>query len=75
MSVRMRHTRAHTKNRRSHHALKGPAVSKCSNCSESHIRHKACLKCGSYRGRQVIDVVKKLKKKQQRIKEKEKQQQ
>ena len=34
----------------------------CSNCSEMRRTHHACLKCGMYRGRKVIDMEKKLKK-------------
>lgn len=63
MSVRMRHTRAHTGNRRSHHGLTAPRLSKCTNCSASHLRHRACSNCGMYRGKQVIDVVAKAEKK------------
>ena len=55
MSVRMRHTRAHTKNRRSHHALETPRLSTC-KCGEKHVRHKVCMSCGEYRGRKVVDV-------------------
>jgi len=72
MSIRMRHTRSHTKNRRSHHALKGSTFSKCKNCSNLHIRHTACVNCGSYRGNQIINVVKKIEKKARKQKEKEK---
>lgn len=56
MSVRMRHTRGHTGNRRSHHGLKEPRLSTCSGCGAEHKRHTVCMNCGSYRGRQVIDV-------------------
>jgi large subunit ribosomal protein L32 len=52
----MRHTRAHTANRRSHHALKTPTVAACSNCGASHRPHHMCLECGFYKGRQVIDL-------------------
>ena len=52
----MRHTRAHTKNRRSHHALKAPTLAVCANCNESHRPHHMCLNCGFYKGRQVIDL-------------------
>ncbi len=70
MVIRMRHTRSHTANRRSHHALKAKNLSKCSNCGEMHISHTVCEKCGMYRGRKVIDLVKKVEKKQSKIKAK-----
>ncbi len=58
MVVRMRHTRAHTKNRRSHHALKAPTLSACSHCGGKHRPHHMCLNCGYYNGKQVIDLEK-----------------
>ena len=63
MVVRMRHTRSHTANRRSHHALKSPALSKDAS-GTLHIRHRASLD-GVYKGRTVTgDPVKKVMKKQ-----------
>ncbi|MBP6857728.1 MAG: 50S ribosomal protein L32 [Candidatus Pacebacteria bacterium] len=63
MVVRMRHTRSHTANRRSHHALKSPALSKDAS-GTLHIRHRATLD-GMYKGRSVTgDPVKKVMKKQ-----------
>ncbi len=59
MVIRMRHTRAHTKNRRSHHALKANTIVADSETKTTHLRHRASLETGMYRGRQVIDVVKK----------------
>ncbi|MBI5005213.1 MAG: 50S ribosomal protein L32 [Candidatus Lloydbacteria bacterium] len=56
MSVRMRHTRAHTKNRRAHHALETPRLSACPKCGTAQLRHHMCDNCGHYRGRQVIDM-------------------
>ena len=56
MVIRMRHTRSHTKNRRSHHALKAPAMAVCSNCGANHRPHHMCLDCGFYKGRQVMDL-------------------
>lgn len=56
MVVRMRHTRAHTANRRSHHALKAPALATCENCGATRRPHNMCLECGFYNGRQVIDL-------------------
>lgn len=55
MSVRMRHTRSHTRNRRSHHAIEPVQLSTCANCEAKHVRHTACGECGQYRGRQVVD--------------------
>jgi len=57
MSARMRVTRAHTGNRRSHHALKEPRLSTCAKCNAQHLRHRMCPDCGSYRGREVVNVV------------------
>lgn len=71
MSVRMRHTKSHTANRRSHHALKKAGFVKCEKCGELRIHHTVCENCGTYKGRQVIDVLKKLTKKEKKQKEKE----
>ncbi len=52
----MRHTRSHTANRRSHHALKAPALAVCKHCGATHRPHHMCLECGFYNGRQVMDL-------------------
>lgn len=68
MVIRMRHTRAHTANRRSHHALKAGSMTTCSNCGSLRKPHTACASCGMYRGRKVIDVVGKIEKRQAKAK-------
>lgn len=66
MVVRMRHTRSHTKNRRSHHALSKPALAK-DEAGNVHLRHRLSKVTGTYRGRKVIDLSLKLDKKAQKV--------
>ncbi len=54
MVVRMRHTRAHTANRRSHHALKNMRLSVTKE-GTAHPRHRVVLDGSTYRGRSVMD--------------------
>ena len=56
MVVRMRHTRSHTANRRSHHALAAASFAICANCGAKKIKHAICKECGKYKDRQVIDI-------------------
>jgi large subunit ribosomal protein L32 len=64
----MRHTKGHTRNRRSHHALGGPRLTKCVNCGAQHLMHRVCENCGKYRNKVVIDVEAKLAKKTDKAK-------
>ena len=70
MVVRMRHTKSHTANRRSHHALAKTSFTKCENCKVLKRRHTVCSACGVYRGMKVLDLVKKTEKKQKKAKAK-----
>ncbi|NDE68366.1 50S ribosomal protein L32 [bacterium] len=56
MVNRMRATRAHRDNRRSHHALEEVRVSKDTKTGVTHLRHHLCMETGMYRGRKVIDM-------------------
>ncbi|MBY0309537.1 50S ribosomal protein L32 [Patescibacteria group bacterium] len=67
MVVRMRHTKGQTGSRRSHHALKAPTLSKCTNCGADHRPHHMCLNCGFYKGRVVIDLLAKKKSREDRM--------
>mgnify|MGYP001560397580 FL=1 len=71
MVVRMRSTRGHTRNRRSHHALEAAQVVKCKKCGTETLPHTVCANCGTYKGRVIIDVLAKLDKKERKQKEKE----
>lgn len=65
----MRHTRSHTKNRRSHHALIRPALSK-DESGNFHLRHRLSKTTGMYRGKKIIDLAAKLEKKAKKINKK-----
>lgn len=62
MVVRMRHTRAHTKNRRSHHRAPSASIVVDKETGVPHMRHRVSLDTGMYKGRQVLNVAKKAKK-------------
>ncbi len=61
MVNRMRANRSHRNNRRSHHALDEARVSTDKESGVTHLRHRASLVTGTYRGRKVLDVTPKLK--------------
>lgn len=52
----MRVTKGHSNNRRAHHTLTESRLSICPNCNASHERHKVCLECGMYRGKQILEI-------------------
>ncbi len=72
MVVRMRHTKGHRNNRRSHDGLSKPAVTLDKNTNVPHLRHRASLVTGQYKGRVVIDMQAKIAKKAKKDKEKNK---
>ena len=56
MVVRMRSTKSHRNHRRSHDGLGNPSVTLDKNSKVPHLRHRASLITGLYKGRMVIDV-------------------
>ena len=54
MSVRMRHTSSHTKNRRSHHALKNQNILKDKESGALRLPHRLDETTGMYRGKQIV---------------------
>lgn len=53
MSIRMRHTRGHTNNRRSHHALSATKVVKDKESGNMRLPHRLDEATGMYRGKQI----------------------
>ncbi len=70
MVIRMRHTRAHTGNRRSHHALKNPAIVTDKETGAKHRPHRASADSATFGGRTVSSIAKKLARKARRVSEK-----
>jgi len=66
-----RGTKSKRDKRRLHHALKEPSLTKCPKCGVLRLSHTVCHSCGYYKGREVIDVLAKLDKKERKKKEKE----
>jgi len=44
---------------------------KCPKCGQPILPHQACKNCGTYKGREVIDVMKKMTKREQKKRQKE----
>ena len=68
---KQRHTKSRRDRRRSHHALTKRSFAVCAKCGFAVMSHYVCQNCGTYAGREVIDVLKKLTKKEKKMKEKE----
>lgn len=68
---KQKHTKSRRDKRRANISIKPLTLSVCPKCGKPVLSHIACLGCGYYRGREVIDVLKKLTKKEKKQKEKE----
>jgi large subunit ribosomal protein L32 len=74
MAVPKKRTPSSKKNmRRSHHALRPQHFGKCPRCGSPVPGHTACPNCGSYNGRDVINVLAQLNKKERKNKAKARQ--
>ncbi len=71
MAVPKKRTSSAKRNmRRSHHARRALRLSPCANCGTPGMPHTACANCGRYRGREVINVLKKVERNERKRKEK-----
>lgn len=66
-----RKTKGRRNQRRAHIFLEKPNLAKCPKCGHFGLPHTVCSNCGYYKGREVIDVLKKLTKKERKQREKE----
>lgn len=68
---KQRKTKSRQANRRMHLFIKRSFLISCPKCGKPALPHVVCKNCGFYKGTMVIDVMKKLTKKEQKAKEKE----
>jgi len=68
---KQRKTKSRRNQRRMHIFIKAPKLLSCPKCGKPVLPHRICQNCGYYKGKQIIDVFKKLTKKERKEKEKE----
>ncbi|MGH7238849.1 MAG: 50S ribosomal protein L32 [Candidatus Saccharimonadales bacterium] len=68
---RHKHTRASVGQRRMHIHLDPAALTSCRKCGKTVRPHTVCVHCGYYKGREVLNVMAKLTKKEQKQRAKE----
>ena len=51
-----RHSKRRTSTRRAHDGTQEPLALRVPNCHERKMPHRACPKCGHYKGREVLEV-------------------
>ena len=59
------------RNTRMHIYLKASSTRACAKCGKLVLSHTMCQNCGMYRGKEIINVLAKLSKKERKVKEKE----
>lgn len=68
---KQKHTKSRRDKRRAHIYLKQPTLTQCPKCGKPVLPHRTCFNCGYYKTIEVIDIFKKLTKKEKKQKEKE----
>ena len=61
--ARQRHTKARRDRARVHLKLKSKSLTICPNCKAKIEAHIVCPKCGYYKGKEVVNTMKKVNKK------------
>ena len=65
------HTRSKVGKTRMHKYIKRVYLNVCAKCKKPVLSHTACLNCGYYNGREVVNVLASLTKKEKKVREKE----
>ena len=68
---RHKHTRASVGQRRMHQFIRPTALTTCQKCGKPVQPHIICKNCGYYKGKEFLNVMAKLSKKEQKLKAKE----
>lgn len=72
MAVPKKHTTKGSRDqKRMHIYLQAPSLSKCSKCGKPTKQHRVCFNCGYYKGKEVVNVLAKLEKKEKKKKQEE----
>ena len=51
-----KHSKARTNSRSANWKVKPIAASRCPQCQEPKLPHRVCLHCGTYKGRQAVQI-------------------
>lgn len=54
-----RHSKSRRDKRRANWKGEQPSLAECPECKEMKVPHRACVNCGSYNGKKIIEVVSK----------------
>jgi len=65
------HTRSKVGKTRMHKYIKRVVLTLCPKCQKPVLSHTACKNCGFYKGKEVVNVLGKLTKKEKKTREKE----
>lgn len=68
---KQRHTKSRRNKRRMHIYIEPKFLANCPKCAKPVLGHTVCRNCGFYKGREVINVLGKLTKKEKKAREKE----
>lgn len=68
---RHKHTRAKVGKTRMHKYIAHLRLNLCPKCKKPVLSHTVCLNCGFYKGKEVINVLADLTKKEKKVREKE----